>query len=153
MYDTRINEAEIEFISHDLIKPLLLSSGAIREAVEARVSIRLECNGNEAIGRGSIMLSDIWAWPGADIERSEKLDRMQKLCISICERLDKICGRVSHPLVLGLRLHEVVTGSDNEVPGSAEVESVLARALCLSPFDAAIHDGAGIALEGTLRES
>ena len=146
MYKTEINKARIEFIRHNLIKPLVLSSGTISEAVEARVSVHLACNGIEAIGRGSIMLSDIWAWPGGVIGRSEKLDRMKKLCLSIGSHLPSICPPASHPLALGLRLHETVTSAGDEIPGCIEVDSVLARSLCASPFDAAIHDGAGIAL-------
>src|SRR5262249_18068892 len=39
----------------------------------------------------------------------------------------------------GLRLHENICHADSSVP------TAIARAMCASPFDAAIHDAAGIA--------
>jgi Cd2+/Zn2+-exporting ATPase len=46
-------------------------------------------------------------------------------------------GEPAHPLELGLRLHENVCRE--------KTPPVLARAMCASPFDAALHDAVGIA--------
>ena len=64
-------------------------------------------------------------------------------CASCADRSRASCGRfcggeAAHPLELGLRLHESVCRE--------KTPPVLARAMCASPFDAALHDAVGIAL-------
>src|SRR5437773_887342 len=65
----------------------------------------------------------------------------------LCERLAVEAPTVfrdvkCHPLELGLRLHHLACSELAIEPNPPE----LARAMCASPFDAAIHDAAGQAL-------
>jgi L-alanine-DL-glutamate epimerase-like enolase superfamily enzyme len=51
-----------------------------------------------------------------------------------------LCGsEAAHPLTLGLRLHNAANALDTTAPP-------LARLVCISPFDAAIHDAVGHAV-------
>jgi len=139
---TRVLEGSVEFHDRPFIKPLQISSGKITEITEARVTVRVEVGGRMATGMGSIYLSDLWAWPDPAFSHAERDARLRGVCSRIAFCLPELCGsELEHPLELGLRLHESVCGDgpDEDLP-------VLARAMCLSPFDAAIHDAAGAAL-------
>lgn len=139
---TEVLEASVEFINRPFIKPLKLSSGPITEIAEARVAVVARTDGKEATGRGSIFLSDLWAWPDPNLTHAARDAAMRELSQTIATNLRALCGdQATHPLELGLRLHESVAHQ-----AKANVATALARAVCASPFDAAIHDSAGIAL-------
>ncbi len=139
--DTQILESSVRFIEQPFIRPLLLSSGAISEITEARVSVRVAVAGVEATGVGSIYLSDLWAWPSPDLSHRERDAILRRQCETIAGELKTLCGAPSHPLEMGLRLHEGVVHS-----GAGPLPA-LALAMCASPFDAAIHDAVGNALQ------
>lgn len=137
---TTILSASVEFIEQPFLHPLQLSSGLITQATEARATVTVRVGDREGTGHGSIYLSDLWAWPGATPNREAKDAAMRALSEKIASGLAEFCGsEAAHPLELGLRLHHRISQPD-DVP-------LLARAVCASPFDAAIHDAAGQALE------
>lgn len=135
----RVLDASVEFLDQPFLKPLQLSSGLITQATEARVAVTVRVDGREGTGRGSIYLSDLWAWPGVSPDRAEKDRVLRALCTTLAGSLAAACGgEDEHPLELGLRLHHTIS-----VPAYAPGIPLLARAVCGSPFDAAIHDAAG----------
>jgi len=137
---TAILSARVEFLEQPFVKPLQISSGLITQATEARVEVEVEVAGCRAIGKGSIYLSDLWAWPGAEPDRATKDLAMRELCRNLANTLAAQCGgEAEHPLELGLRLHHSLGALAPEMP-------LLARAVCASPFDAALHDATGHAL-------
>jgi L-alanine-DL-glutamate epimerase-like enolase superfamily enzyme len=142
---TQVISAKVAFTGHQNVTPLVLSSGAITQLTEAVAEVRVSVEGREASGRGSILLSDLWAWPEPTGTREQRAAAMGDLAQWIGSRLNDLCGgRAAHPLELGLRLHRAV--AHDPVPDEFAAMPTLARAVCLSPFDAAIHDAAGIAL-------
>lgn len=138
---TTILEARVRFLDQPFLKPLHLSAGVITDIVEARVSVRVRVGNREAEGAGSIYLSDLWAWPASGPSRAEKVEAMKRLCQRLAATLPEATGgEPCHPLELGLRLHHaMVRDGDEAMP-------ILARSVCASPFDAAVHDAAGQAL-------
>jgi len=139
---SKILEASVEFVEQPFLKPLQLSSGLITSVTEARVKVRVQVDEKEGTGYGSIYLSDLWAWPEPGLERSQKDAAMRGLCEEIAASLADLCGGTpAHPLELGLQLHHSILAPDvcPEMP-------LLGRAVCASPFDAAIHDATGQAL-------
>ncbi|MEI6339864.1 MAG: hypothetical protein WCQ57_15000, partial [Verrucomicrobiota bacterium] len=137
---TAILKASVEFIEQPFLKPMQISSGLIGQATEARVTVSVSTGKKEGVGRGSIYLSDLWAWPGGALDRRAKDAAMRGLCRELASSLARHCGSEEmHPLELGLRLHHAANGLLPEMPP-------LAKSVCMSPFDAAIHDAAGIAL-------
>lgn len=153
----RIGEARVEFFHRPFVQPLIISSGAITEITEARAHVRVEVDGREAWGRGAMYLSDLWAWPEPSLSHDQRDAVLRRLCLSIARNLPDQCGgEAAHPLELGMRLHHALvghggppSGSERADAGSASTEpqpTALARAMCLSPFDAAIHDAVGAAL-------
>lgn len=140
--NTRILEADVSFHSQPLVRPLVISSGAISVLTEARARVTVEVHGRRATGAGSIYLSDLWAWPDPALSHDYRDGILRELTLQIATMLpDLTRGESLHPLEIGLRLHERVC---HPAPGAPPP---LAQAVCLSPFDAAIHDAVGIALE------
>jgi len=132
---TTILATSVEFIEQPFLTPLQISSGLITKATEARVKVTVRAGNREGTGRGSIYLSDLWAWPGPTPDRTTKDKALRGLCETIAASLFALCGgEAAHPLELGLRLHHALSAPDMPL---------LASAVCASPFDAAIHDAVG----------
>ncbi|MCC6423097.1 MAG: hypothetical protein IT447_06415 [Phycisphaerales bacterium] len=138
----KIESIEVNFEEQPFLKPLRLSTGLIDRITEARVSVKVRVGANEAVGHGSIYLSDLWAWPDPKLNHDQRDAELRNLCRQIAADLNELCGnRADHPLELGLRLHDNLCHH-----GDCTHPPVLARAMCASPFDAAIHDATGRAL-------
>lgn len=121
--------------------PLVLSSGPIEQLTEARTSVKVRIGGREATGHSSMYLSDLWAWPDPAMSHAQRDALLRRTCESIANDLDVLCGgEPAHPLELGLRLHHQVCRRHAEDAGAPPP---LALSMCLSPFDAAIHDAVG----------
>ncbi|MFW6060067.1 MAG: enolase C-terminal domain-like protein, partial [Phycisphaeraceae bacterium] len=125
--------------------PLVLSSGTIDAITEARITVTVRVGDREATGRGSIYLSDLWAWPDPALAHEQRDAILRRRCERIASALDQLCGgEAAHPLELGLRLHHNVCEAQ---PRQTNDPPALALSMCLSPFDAAIHDAVGHALD------
>ncbi len=137
--DTEILEAKVKFVPQSFLRPLILSSGVISEITEAIAEVTVSVGGRRATGRGSMYLSDLWAWPDKAYSHQQRDAALRKLSSQIAAELPAMCGgKPAHPLELGMQLHESVC--------HGKTPPVLARAMCASPFDMALHDAAGLAL-------
>ncbi len=142
----RVTEASVRFVSQKLVVPLILSSGAITQLTEAQARVVVQTDHGEAEGFGSIYLSDLWAWPEPGLSHEQRDKVLRDLCETIArELLQFVSGESAHPLELGLRLHEAVDEQASQATDDYSIPA-LAQAMCLSPFDAAIHDAAGRAM-------
>ncbi len=142
----RIHHAGVRFEEYVLAAPLLLSTGPVTHATVATASVTVEAGGKTATGHGSICLSELWSWPDPSVEQNTRSLVMRAWCEWIASELHSLCGdSEAHPLELGLRLNASLAGAGPLVHGQPRPWR-LARTLCGSPFDAAIHDAAGIAL-------
>lgn len=138
---TEIRAAGVTFCSRPFMTPLRLSSGPIDEITQVDATVRVRVGTREGTGRGSIYLSDLWAWPHPSLMHQVRDAAMRALCETIACNLRAWCGsEPAHPLELGARLHESVQAMP------AEGMPTLARMVCASPFDAAVHDATGIAV-------
>lgn len=138
---TEVLGGEVDFRRWVLETPLRLSSGPVTEITEARAAVRVRVGQVEAVGRGAVLLSHLWAWPQSPHGPAATDAAMRECCEAIAAKLAGLCGdRPAHPLELGLTLHDNVSQS-----APAEMP-ILAQLVCASPFDAALHDAAGQAL-------
>lgn len=136
---TKVLDASVSFVKQMFATPLILSSGPITQITEARVTVRVRTGALEATGYGSIYLSDLWSWPEPTLTHEQRDEVLRSLCTQIARDLPTLTGEPAHPIELGLRLHNAFCHTK---PGPNE-PTLLAKAMCLSPFDAAIHDAAG----------
>lgn len=135
--DIRVVSAEVDMVGHRLEHPLVLSNGTVTELPEITARVMVTDGSSTAEGHGAANLSDAWAWPDpnltSDVKQQAMINYSQELADTIT---DRATGR-AHPLELGLRLHDsIVAEDDHRAP-------VLARVICASAFDAAVHDAAG----------
>jgi len=125
-----------EFVKRPFATPLRLASGTIVDITEAATTVELEVDGVRAIGRGAILLSDLWAWPDPAVPSSVRDDMMRRYVEQAGARLGDFCADAEHPLEASARLHASCLGEPSPVPP-------LARLVCTSPLDAALHDAVG----------
>lgn len=129
--------AEVDVLHHLLEYPLVLSSGVVTTLPEVTVRLTVSDGRSTAEGFGAVNLSDAWAWPGDEPTSAAKQQEMIDYCRLIGDSiLARTAGR-AHPLELGTRVHDSVL-ADVEHPAPT-----LARTVCGSAFDAAIHDATG----------
>lgn len=136
---TQVLSARVEFLEQKFRTPMQLSTGLIEVITEARATVRVKVGEAQAEGRGAIYLSDLWAWPDPELSHEVRDAALRERCQEIADALGELTRGAAHPLELGLRLHHSIGRSGTKIPA-------LAEALCLAPFDAAIHDAAGRAL-------
>lgn len=142
-FQTTILGAQVTFTRRNFLKPMRLSSGPIHDVTEAVAEVTVSVNGKEATGRGTIYLSDLWAWPDALRTHEDGEAGMRQYCTALAENLASLCGNeAAHSLHLGLRLHRSLHAQ--EAPDGLPL---LARRVCGRPFDAALHDAVGIAIK------
>lgn len=138
--NAQVLSAAVTFHHRSFAVPLQISSGTISEITEARAEVTVAVEGRTATGRGAIYLSDLWAWPDPNLPHGFRDAEMRAFCTALALALPARTGAPAHPLELGLRLHDgLLASSDGALPP-------LARLVCASPFDAAIHDAVGYAL-------
>jgi L-alanine-DL-glutamate epimerase-like enolase superfamily enzyme len=152
--DGRIESAEITFSDERLAVPLRLSKGVISEITYAEVSIGwLTRQGEHARGRGAILLSDLWAFPHPTLDHAAKDRAMRALCTTLAELLPAD-GDYGDPLQkhhwLEACLANAVAAVEAQEGWRVGTLPQLAALNCLSPFDAAIHDGWGRAIGGSV---
>jgi L-alanine-DL-glutamate epimerase-like enolase superfamily enzyme len=138
-----ILHAEVDFLEQTLCPPMQISKGLITHITEARVRVQVRIGDRLAVGQGTVYLSDLWAWPEPSLSHEQRDQVLRRLCRHIAAALPQTAGEPAHPLELGLRLYERLA---HHAPAGFEPVSILARAMCLSPFDAALHDAVGQAL-------
>src|SRR5437773_5570578 len=123
--NAEILDASVEFIERPFITPLVLSSGTITRITEARAAVTVRVGANQAIGRGAVYLSDLWAWPDSKFDHGFRDAALRQLSTLIAGNLRGYCGGESHhPLELGMRLHKSACALGSPVP------TMLARAMC-----------------------
>lgn len=136
-----ILSASISFREQPFAKPLQLSSGTITEITEATATVKVRVDHAEAEGRSSIYLSDLWAWPDPARSHAERDSAMRDYCTRIARLLPERNDGPCHPLAHGMGMM-----SRSGSSAGAHDPPLMARLVCLSPFDAAVHDAAGRAL-------
>src|SRR3954447_8856714 len=135
--------AEISFCTQPFAKPLKLSSGSMETLTQATATVTVRTGDHIANGRGTIYLADLWAWPDHSLTHDERDAALRQLCEQLAREIpDYFRGRNNHPLEAGLKLHHFACDELAIAPYPPN----LARAVCVSPFDAAIHDAVGRAL-------
>src|SRR5438105_1116379 len=90
--DTQVLDASIEFGLQPFHKPLQISKGLIREVTDARATVTVRTGGRTAVGRGSIPLSDVWAWPDPALTHDQRDAAMRQYCQAIASSLSDLCG-------------------------------------------------------------
>lgn len=143
--DVNVVAADVTFSDERLSTPLVMSKGTIEAITYAEVRLTVvNRRGEQATGLGAILLSDLWAFPHPTLDHASKDAALRALCLELARRLPAL-DTPSDPL----HKHEpwdalladavAVVEATNGWP--AHTIPRLAAAVCLSPFDSALHDG------------
>ncbi|HEX4212415.1 MAG TPA: enolase C-terminal domain-like protein [Candidatus Dormibacteraeota bacterium] len=142
--DIRVVEARAFFRTEQTEDGLAFGRQRTADLTLCHVRVRVESRrGDPGVGWGAIFLSHPWAMPQVPLPAEARDGLMRELVVDACERAAGD-GEFTHPLDIFSRLR-----GERPVPASARGLAApipeLARLVCLSPVDAAIHDAFGIA--------
>src|SRR4051794_11218982 len=99
--------AEISFCTQRFATPLMLSSGPMEELTQATASVTVQLGDRRAVGRGSVYLADLWAWPDGSLSHAARDAVLRQFCERLAGEVPAYFrGQSEHPLELGLRLHD-----------------------------------------------
>ncbi|HYV36278.1 MAG TPA: enolase C-terminal domain-like protein [Gemmataceae bacterium] len=101
--------------------------------VHCRVSTRA---GKSAVGFGSMPLGNVWAFPSRTLPYDATLSAMKAVVTRIAAEVASF-REYGHPIDVARQLEPAI---DQAATGTVPV---LAKLVCASPFDAAIHDAFG----------
>lgn len=145
--DIRVVGAELYFLPIETRVPLKFGSETLTQVTCARVRVRVETrSGIVAEGWGETPLSVQWVWPSA-IGYASRHEALMQMCVAIAKAWTSFV-EFGHPMTIGEKFQEgplidlvrAYNGShDHEMPW-------LAALVCCSPFDIAVHDAFGNAL-------
>jgi L-alanine-DL-glutamate epimerase-like enolase superfamily enzyme len=142
--DIRILAHEITFTEQRYRTPFLLSSGSISSITYAQVTVTVENrNQQRASGKGGVLLSDVWSFPGTKWNHSEK-DQMMRKVMHAMGRYIEDTNEYDDPLQLAAMMDSQLEGVARQVTTSMNEENLIPRLcliVCWSAIDAAIHDG------------
>ena len=129
----RILDTKVVFRSHELSPPLIIGKGVISKITEATCQVTIS-NGNAvAQGYGTVLLSHVWCWP--ETAQGDKDALLRDATSTIAKAVLEVQADNS---VLGHGF-DVITLADQRLIHLPP----LARRVCCSPIDNAIHDAAG----------
>ena len=121
----------------------------VTDVVLLDVTVEVETrDGRRGRGCGSMPMSNVWAWPSAQVPAEKALAAMIDLGQRLARSGDDYRG-VGHPLEITHDLEATYAGVAEEVArqaGLAEPIPRLAQLVAASPLEAAIHDAYGKAL-------
>lgn len=148
--DLTIEMVQVEFFAETLSVPLQLSQGVITHTTYTEVTLQGRTrHGQSTTGIGAILLSDLWAFPTAQLNHPQKTALMRQVCLAIADWLRTVDG--GDPLQIGFALEGVLPAigqqveAANTLPPGVSIPQ-LALLNCMAPFDAALHDGWGKAI-------
>jgi len=146
----RVVDAAVAFEDLALRVPLRFGTGVVESTRLATARVTVEGDGGRrADGLGQILLSELWSFPSARVERPLRLRAMERVARWAMGWLANEQPR-GHALEIGWRLKGETPGACREATEAlalAEPLPLLAGLVAASPFDAAVHDAFGRLLE------
>ncbi len=138
--NVRVLDVDLTIIPVRMRLPLKFGAETVNSILCARVRLLLsdEADGRTQFGWGETPLSAAWAWPSECISFAERESEMVKFCGGLREKWIGVHGE-GHPLEIGsafLEEHIRPERAGTRLPH-------LARLICASPFDLALHDAFG----------
>jgi L-alanine-DL-glutamate epimerase-like enolase superfamily enzyme len=144
--DIRIEDVSYSFEDYLYRTPIKFGGVAVDRVTLLNVACVVRSGvGKLARGRGSMPLSNVWAFPSRRLSYDETLGAMTALADRVARRTIA-CTEAGHPIDLTWTLEEEYHRDAGELTrerGLAEPIPRLATLVVASPFDAALHDAYG----------
>ncbi len=146
MKRVKVKEASVSFRELRYRTPLKFGSGVVDVVTDVVVSVEAETpQGRRAIGKGEILLGDLWAFPSELLDHGARDAAMRELTVRAASWLEQE-SPFDHPLAIGVAMKEAVRELAGDVSRDLSLPEplpLLAALVCLSPLDAAVHDAFG----------
>ena len=145
--DIRLCELQSRTVRYAYRVPMKFGGRVVTDAVLLDVDVEVETrDGRRGVGRGSMPMSNAWAWPSQTVSGHDALAAM----IALGEQAVRDASQYrefGHPLDITHALaSQYQTASDGITAQFAERMPRLAQLVAVSPLEAAIHDAYGKAL-------
>lgn len=142
----RATDASFQTEEYQYRRPIKFGGVAVDRATILNVSLNVrDERGRNAVGRGSMPLGNVWAWPSDQLDYTTTLGTMLGLAVKVA-RLVVGYADCGHPIDIGHALEpEYFRAADVLAAerGLPEPIPKLATLVAASAFDAALHDGFG----------
>lgn len=143
--DITIKSVDYQFEDYLYRTPIKFGGVALDRVTLVNVQMMVESlSGRVAIGRGSMPLGNVWAFPSKVMTYAETLEVMKQLCV-LCRHVYSAIEEYGHPIDLGLRAEHELLQQMKSIP-SREPIPLLASLVVNSAYDAALHDAYGHSL-------
>lgn len=130
----------------DYRTPIKFGGRVVNDAVLLNVTAEVETrDGRRGTGLGSMPMSNVWAWPGGNVDGDDKLRAMIDFGEALAGAADAY-DETGHPLEITHELaqsHATIAGDIVKSAGLADAMPRLAELVAASPLEAAIYDAYG----------
>ena len=131
-------------------QPMKFGGRVVRDALLLDVAVQVETrDGHRGCGRGSMPLGNVWAWPSPSLTNDQTLAAM----LELGERMAHQAGTfrdTAHPLEITAELARCWAPLAEQVQREQRLSEAipkLAQLVAASPWEAAVFDGQGKALQ------
>lgn len=149
---TRIRATDASFTSEEFRyrTPIKFGGVVLDRATILNVTLKVrDESGREAVGRGSMPLGNVWAWPTKQLDYIATLGTLLGLSVKVA-RLVVGYTEYGHPVEIGHALEPAYFRAAEELATERSLPEPipkLATLVAASAFDAALHDGFGKLLD------
>lgn len=144
--DVQVKEVSVSFEPVQYRAPLKFGGRVVSSSYLINAEVTVEShNGKHATGHGSMPVGNVWAWPSSTLEPAQTEQLMMAYAKTVAELFDTYPG-YGHPLEIEFEVsseYEHQARRLCESRGIKEAIPALARLVCASPIDAAVHDAYG----------
>ena len=143
--DICILETESNTEYYPYRSPMKFGGRVINDITLFNVSVRVRTRGGkEAVGRGSMTMGNVWAWPSRTLSADQTLQAMVAFGHKVTA-YGKNPGEFGHPLELMYDYSKEYQRLADETTRAQNIEPMvkLAQLVAASPFEAAVFDAYG----------
>lgn len=138
MIGIKIKEVSVSFEEYRYRAPMKFRATVVDRVTLLNIRMRVEGDGKESVGFGSMTLGNVWAYPSATLTHGQTLDAMKQLALEFAKIAESHPSEAD-PLELNHQLEPCYFTTAQSIPP-------LATLVVASAIDAATHDAYGKAL-------
>jgi L-alanine-DL-glutamate epimerase-like enolase superfamily enzyme len=144
--DITITAVEIDLVPYNFRTPLKFGGVVLDQVTDLNATVRIKNrDGKEAVGFGSMPMSNLWAFPSKVLPFDETRNAMLELAGEL-RTVTESYNDYAHPVEINHTLEPLYLDAANRLSTQKGLQQPIPKLCTLvtaSPFDAAIHDAYG----------